>query len=311
MMKPALKFLRHKIGWPIEAALFYLLVGVLTVMPPPAASALMGGLMWLVGPLTAYHRRSLFNIGFAMPELSPQARRKICRGMWVNLGRSMGEFFHIKRLMTTDHITVEGAEHIEAFRGIGGFYIGAHIGNWELGPFPLINAGLPISCVYRPINNPYVAAILKRRMLLCAHTYEKGVEGARGMIASINRKDVFGMVVDQKLREGEMLDFFGHKASTAVAHLKIAHKKNLPIVMSQVIRTKGCHFKIILTPLDLSTFDPASDDYINNAGTHINSIFEHWIRQNPEQWLWAHRRWPESKGEVYTPENHMIKENRA
>ena len=112
------------------------------------------------------------------------------------------------------------------------------------------------------------------------------------------------MLIDQKLREGEMLDFFGHKASTAVAHLRFVQKYDLPILMIRVIRTKGCHFRVVITKLDLSGFDKKDPDYTAKAGTYINSIIESWIREYPEQWLWPHRRWPESKGEIYKSPDH-------
>ena len=29
--------------------------------------------------------------------------------------------------------------------------------------------------------------------------------------------------------------------------------------------------------------------------TRMNAMLEDWIRQNPEQWFWVHRRWPRAK----------------
>jgi KDO2-lipid IV(A) lauroyltransferase len=28
--------------------------------------------------------------------------------------------------------------------------------------------------------------------------------------------------------------------------------------------------------------------------TEVNALLESWIRERPAQWLWLHRRWPES-----------------
>ena len=303
MVKKLRKFLRRWISWPIEALFFYLLLGVMWLLPAQASSSVIGKLMRLVGPLLPHHRRSLFNIGFAMPELSPTARKKIAQDMWENLGRVMGEFIHSQQIMRSNRIRIDGVEHMELLREKGGFMISAHLGNWELAAWPGVKAGLPMNCVYRPINNPLITHVIKRRLHMMNNLYEKGVEGARGLATTVKRKEVFAMVVDQKLREGEMLDFFGHKASTAVAHLKFSQKKNLPILMVQVIRTQGCNFKIVVKPLDLSSIAPDDPEYLAKAGTMINAIIEGWIRENPEQWMWPHRRWPESKGEVYIPDH--------
>jgi KDO2-lipid IV(A) lauroyltransferase len=301
MLRVTLRYLRKIFIWPVEALLFYSFAGVAWIMPPQISSAVMALVIGIIGPLTPYHHRSLFNIGFAMPEMSLAERRRIARGMWFNLGRVVGEYIHIRRLMKSKRITIEGLEHLALLDDKGGFLIGAHIGNWELAVTPAINAGLPVNGVYRRINNALIEPMMNRRMRIFKNIYEKGVHGARGLAASVKKKEIYAMLIDQKLREGEMLDFFGHKASTSVAHLRFVQKHDLPVLMIRVIRTKGCWFKVEITPLDLSGFDKRDKDYISKTGTYINGIIEGWIRDHPEQWLWPHRRWPESKGEVYTP----------
>ncbi len=295
------KLFRYTIRWPIEAVIFYGLAGILMIMPVGVASLLGGGLMRLIAPLTPFHRRSLFNIGYAMPELSSAERKKIANGMWMHLGRVLGEYLHTKNLVMSNRITYEGLEHLEPLKEKGGFMITAHLGNWELVVAPALHVDLPVNVVFRRINNPLISKLLMRRVQVFDAVFQKGIEGARGMASTVKSGKTFVALVDQKLREGEMLDFFGHKASTAVAHIKLAEKFNTPIVTVQIIRTKACHFHIVIKPLDLSGLDPKAPDYVQQAGTHINGVLEGWIRENPEQWMWPHRRWPASKGEVYIP----------
>lgn len=295
------KLFRYTIRWPIEAVIFYGLAGILMILPVGVASLIGGGLMRLIAPLTPFHRRSLFNIGYAMPELSSAERKKIANGMWMHLGRVLGEYLHTKNLVISDRITYEGLEHLEPLKEKGGFMITAHLGNWELVVAPALHVDLPVNVVFRRINNPLISKLLMRRVQVFDAVFQKGIEGARGMASTVKSGKTFVALVDQKLREGEMLDFFGHKASTAVAHIKLAEKFNTPIVTVQIIRTKACHFHIVIKPLDLSGLDPKAPDYVQQAGTHINGVLEGWIRENPEQWMWPHRRWPASKGEVYIP----------
>ena len=295
------KLFRYGLRWPIEALLFYALAGVFMVLPTPMASALGGGLMRMIAPLTPYHRRSIFNIGLAMPETSAQDRQTIALGMWQHLGRVLGEYLHTKTLVQSDRITYDGLEHLEPLKQKGGFIITAHLGNWELVVAPALKVDLPVNVVFRRINNPLISKLLMRRVKVFDAVFQKGLEGARGMASTVKSGKTFVALVDQKLREGEMLDFFGHKASTAVAHIKLAEKFKTPIVTVQIIRTQGCRFHIVIRPLDLSAFDPKDPDYVKKAGAYINGVLEDWIRQHPEQWMWPHRRWPASKGEVYTP----------
>ncbi len=284
-------FFQRIIRWPIEAALFYFFISLLYAMPPAMASGFMAGLFRLLGPLTHYHRRSLVNLSHAMPELSASERQQICRKMWDNLGRVLGEYPHVKRLMTSDRLIIDGAEHLASLDEKGGFLIGAHLGNWELAITPALHRGLIINGVFRGANNPYITRLLARRTRIFNHIYEKGTAGARGLSLSVKRGEVFAMLVDQKLREGMLLDFFGRPASTPVAHIRQVQRYNVPIVMIRVIRLKGCRFRVVVRPLDLSDIDPSSPDFTGAVGTRINGIIEGWIREYPEQWLWPHRRW--------------------
>lgn len=302
-MKTIKTIIQKGIRWPIEAMFFYVFAGIFIILPVSFASAFGGFLCRVIAPLTPFHRRSLFNIGYAMPELTDQERREIAHKMWWHLGRVVGEYFHVNALLRSDRITFDGLDYIDQLKARGGFMISAHLGNWELGIAPALQADLDLYAVFRRINNPFVSRLLTRRAQSFNAVYEKGMEGAKGMASSLRKGGTFIAVVDQKLREGEMLDFFGHKASTAIAHIKMADKFDVPMLMIQVIRVKGCQFHIVIRPLDLNEFDRESPEFINNVAVASNHIIEGWIRENPEQWMWPHRRWPASKGEVYNPDD--------
>ena len=306
MLKAFTKLLRRGVGWPIEAVLFYFFVAFIRLLPVQIASFIGGSIFGTLGPISPWNSRVMFNIGYAMPETTLSERKKISRECWWNLGRVIGEFFHIRQMLSKGYVTIEGAEHLDPERG--GFMVSGHLGCWEVGSSPAIIRNLPLGAVYRPINNPLIAPMLKGRLKEIDYVYEKGPQGARGMAETIKKKGFFCMVVDQKLREGMMLDFFGHKASTAVAHVKLALRMNVPIFMIHVVRVKGCrqHVKVIPLDLGIKTGSRDCDTPENVAGiaTRINGIIENWIRQNPGQWLWHHRRWPASKNEA-APEETM------
>ena len=293
MLRDVIKRLRQWIGWPIEALFVYALALVIRLLPAPFASALGGGIAGFFGPISSWSWRSLFNLSYAMPELTAEERRRINRKMWVNLGRVVGEFFHIHHLIHSSRVEYEGLEHIDANKDRGGLLIGAHLANWELVGTPPMKLGLPVRAVFRPTNNPLVARLLRERNAVYDRMYEKGRSGARGIAETIRGKAFFAILVDQKLREGMMLDFFGHKASTPVAHVKIALKEGAPIYLVRVVRGKGCRFRVIVSP-----FEIRPDDDVASIATRINAEIESWIRSCPEQWLWPHRRWPASKGET-------------
>ena len=122
--------------------------------------------------------------------------------MWNNLGRVLGEYPHIGRLAKTNRVEFVGLDHLHALRG-GGFLIGAHIGNWEVGPLAALSVGKKVAAIYRPLNNPLLAGLLERRQKhYGGDIYRKGREAALGMVTAMRKQQVMCLLVDQQLREG-------------------------------------------------------------------------------------------------------------
>ena len=97
------------------------------------------------------------------------------------------------------------------------------------------------------------------------------------------------------MNDGISVPFFNRPAMTAPAAAQFALKYDAVLVPLQVIRLDGVRFKFIVhKPLETpKTGDVQAD--ILTIMTEVNRHMEQWIRQNPGQWFWLHRRWPESK----------------
>ena len=103
-------------------------------MPTTFASAAMAAFLGILAPLTPWHRRARRNLAFAMPNLDNSEIERILHAMWQNLGRVIGEYPHINAIVKNGWVEFVGLENIKGLDN-GGFLIGAHVGNWELGPF--------------------------------------------------------------------------------------------------------------------------------------------------------------------------------
>ncbi len=282
--------LRQIFIWPIEALVVFLIFGLARILPVTMASGLMGGFFGLIGPVTPWHARARRNLNLAMPELSTPEQRHILRGMWVNLGRVIGEFPHVPSLAAKGRIEFEGVEHIKSVTG-GAFLIGAHIGNWELGPYAALAAGKKVAAIYRPLNNPLLSSVLERRQQhYGGDIYKKGREAALGMVSSLRKGQIMCLLVDQQLREGIPVPFFSHVANTSISHIKLAIKKDVPLMFMRTQRVGPARFKVTISaPIPLP--DKDDDANILRVASDINAELERWIRANPSQWFWPHRRW--------------------
>ena len=110
------------------------------------------------------------------------------------------------------------------------------------------------------------------------------------MIETLKQGKFISILCDQKFREGITLTLFGMPAQTATAMASLALKMNVPIIMVKAIRQKDGHY-ILYTypPIPIPVGLPLNEAE-RQIMVYVNQVYEKWIRENPEQWLWIHRR---------------------
>ena len=288
----------RRLRYWLEYVLARTLFALFGALPLDRASALGGWIGRNVGPRLAITARARVNLRHAFPDLDAAGIERIARGMWDNLGRVVAEYPHLGdfSIYEGDRVEAVGVEHTEWARddGIGGIFFGAHLGNWELPPLAASQRGLTLFPIYRAANNPHVDRLIARaREPVGGEFLAKSPAGARALLKALRRGEHVALLVDQKFNEGIAVPFFGRDAMTAPAPAELALRFQVPLVPVRAERLDGARFRVtIYPPMTLQdTGDRAAD--VRDAMTRINALFEDWIRERPEQWLWLHRRWPE------------------
>jgi Kdo2-lipid IVA lauroyltransferase/acyltransferase len=278
-----------------------LVFAFLRLLGPERASNLGGWLTRHVGPLLPAHKTALTNIRAVFPDLPDAEVRRIASGAWENLGRTGAEYAHLHHLFDWDadhpeagRTDVLGIEHFESLRDDGkpGLIFSAHMGNWELPAICAAKYGLDATAVFRAPNN--AAA---REIVYSIRSGAMGGLAAAGPGASFAMREVLekgghlGMLIDQHFTRGVAVDFLGRPAFTNPILGKFAKYFDCPVHGVRVVRLPGYRFRLELTPaLDLprdasGAVDPAG------AMAVMTRVIDGWVRENPEQWLWMHRRW--------------------
>jgi KDO2-lipid IV(A) lauroyltransferase len=172
----------------------------------------------------------------------------------------------------------------------GGIIFGAHTGNWEIGPKIFVKHGLKVSTVYRPLNNPYVEKMTAS--LRGVELIEKGVSGSRKIVEVIKNGGFVIILADQKISEGEPVQFFHDEAITATSIAKIVLKYGVDLIPARAVRL-GRNFKFFVEaekPLAIQKTTDLNSDVLRLT-RQINRKLEEWIKQYPSQWFWVHNRW--------------------
>ncbi len=272
-------------------------------LPIDWASGFGGALGRCLGPRLPVSRVARANLRHAYPEKSDAEIETILRGVWDNLGRCLCEYPHLPHIWDVaedgrgggGRIDPAGASEFAALRESGkpAIIFGAHIANWELLPIAPARHGMPVTVLFRPPNNPMVAALLQRiREAAMGDLISTGVHTAIAAVEVLDRGGRLGLLVDQHALLGVPVPFFGRPAKVSALLGKLARRYGCEVRGSWIERLDGARFRINLTPpiaLPPFTDDAAADATAIMA--KVTSVGEEWVRARPEQWLWIHRRW--------------------
>ena len=287
--------------WRAEAALLGGAVAGLRWLSPVAASNLGGAVARAIGPLLPVSRVADRNLLLALPELDRVARRRIVRGVWDNLGRTTAEIVQLDRLHRSESGAgweVEGEAHARLVAAHPGpvILVTAHLGNWEMLARAAGEYGIQLATVYRAGPNPYVEAMVTRLRVAGAfgtmRMFPKGALGARQAIAHLRGGGRLVLLIDQKMNDGLPAQLFGHVAMTAPAAAALALRLGALVVPAFCRRLGPARMLAACeAPLALpDSGDRAADVEILTQA--INDRLEAWVRAQPQDWLWLHRRWP-------------------
>lgn len=281
-----------------------------------ALAGLFAGLRWLprrlaraagaaLGALFCrFHRRwrevARINLRLAFPGLSESEREQVLHSAFRQWGWFVAEFTRFPRHTARsleEVIVYDGLENYQraAARGRGVLYLTAHVGAWELGSFSLSLHGYPLAYVNRPLNNPWVDALVNRYRCRGGNRALDRRAAARAIFDHLRAAGAVGILMDQNVLEGDgnvFVDFFGIPASTTAGLARIALRTEAPVVPVFVLwdEAKGKYRLRFEPAVELvRTGDPERDIVENTA--RFTRIIEKTIRRYPEQWLWIHRRW--------------------
>jgi KDO2-lipid IV(A) lauroyltransferase len=304
-------WVRRTIIYPLEAALFFTLLCLFSILPRRAASFVGGAIAASLGPrFSQQHTRAMSrNFAIAFPELGSEASAALQRRIWRHFGRVLSQFPHIPRLLRRPHVgdivEVEGAEYLaEAARSGRFLLVGAHVGHWELTGCYAALAGYPMAALYTPERNGWIDAMirfLRRRGSAGSRLIARGPNAVRQMMEVLKKGQGLFIIVDQRVDDGAWLPYFGKLAQTTTAPARLARRFDCPILLGRAILLPKGRYRISYhKPLRPDLSRDADADVLAMT-QEINDTFEFWVREHPEQWLCMKRRWPKSPKDAKSP----------
>ncbi len=290
---PPVPLFRHH----VEAIALKAVVGLLRPLPVDAASWVMGKLWRHVLPLGRRNRRTLCNLEHVLPELSAEERSKIAAGVRENLGRVFIEAFRLPEFsLDSSRFDLSGASLLaDIARGNGNAVIASlHMGNWEACSGAAMQLGLKPAGVYRQLSNPIVEAGLAeaRRSFYPMGLFCKRPNSdiARKVLSLVKAGGTLAILGDLRDEDGIELLFLGAPSWATTFPALVARITGAPLVAARLVRTGGVRFRAEAEVIAVPRTDDRRAD-IEEATRSLSQVFERWVREMPEQWLWTHKKW--------------------
>ena len=212
--------------------------------------------------------------------------------MWKNYEMTFIEYVYLNNLRKkNDHIKIIGEENLTGVikEKKPAIFVSGHFANFEMMSMEITKKKIELATIYRPLNNIFLNPFMEflRKKYVCSNQIKKGINGVREAINFIKNKHSVALMIDQRVSEGEQIDFFGKKAFTTTLPAQLSLKFSLDIIPVFIKRTKDNNFIIeFQKPLKGKNFKDKTD-----ITKQLNKILERMVSRNPGQWIWTHNRW--------------------
>jgi KDO2-lipid IV(A) lauroyltransferase len=237
------------------------------------------------------------NVDLCFPQMPEAKRAQLVREHFRSAGFALfetalswwGSDTRLRRL-----VRIEGLEHLEQAmaQGKGVLLLSAHFTTLELVGRLLILFH-PFAAMYRPHENPVIEYLFARQRN--RHTQQAiPKDDIKGMLRALKANQAVWYAQDQSAggRNSVIVPFFGEPAATQTGTHRIARVSGAPVLAFFGFREPDGGYRLVIRPplQDFPTEDPEADT------ARINQVIEGAVREAPEQYFWAHRRFRKRPG---------------
>lgn len=284
--------------WMTEAAVFGAFLGFTRLLPAGRASLIGRRVMMWVGPRLDKHRIFKRNFRLAFPGKNEQEIDALATAAWGGAGGLLAEYAHLGTICVRQadsrlQIAKVGDVPVLSDPARPTIFVSAHLANWEVCAGGIKKAGIPVTAVYTPLQNPWLNRILMRQRRHLGCRLLPRDESMRSLIRELGKSRSIGLIMDQRVDSGVPIPFFGIDKFTTLVPARLAMRHGFDLVPVRTERLGGARFRVTFyAPIvpDDSTAEPT--EQATQMSRKVNLLFEDWIRERPEDWFCSKRRWP-------------------
>jgi KDO2-lipid IV(A) lauroyltransferase len=293
--------LKQRIQFIFQAILLLPFLGVLSILPYFLIYIFSDGLFILVFYVLKYRRTIVEdNLKQAFPGKSQNELYEIEKRFYHHLCDMIMETIKLlsvsrNTLNSRCYISEQDNIYPELYAKYGSVISAlGHYGNWEMICQASTNmAPHRILVIYKPVSNLFFDWFFKYIRTRTGAEVVSMRDAYRKFMFLKGEKIMPVMLSDQSPSEMNgaiWLSFMGRNTPVMNGIARISKKMELPIVVNKVVKVKRGIYKIVP---QLLVAHPGHFSEEEITAMHVQWL-ESEIRENPEWWLWSHRRWKHS-----------------
>ncbi len=227
-----------------------------------------------------------------LPNIKYLDKTKIKSNMWKNYGMTFIEYVFLDYFKKKNNIiTIKDNADLQKIHTDKKpvIFISGHFANFELMSMEITKKNIPLATIYRPLNNIFLNPFMEylRKKYICKNQIKKGIKGVKKTIEYINNNNSIALMIDQRVSEGERINFFKEPALTTTLPAQLSSKFEMDIIPVFIERNTNNSFNIEFQ----KRINPTSFKNKLELSEELNKVIEKMIVKNPYQWIWTHNRW--------------------
>ena len=232
------------------------------------------------------------NLSIFASEVPNIDKNQIISEMWKNYGMTFIEYMFLNTFRkNSSHIEIKGDENLNVAisKKKPLIFVSGHFANFELMSMEITKRNIKLATIYRPLNNIFLNPFMEilRKKFICKNQIKKGLNGVRDAIEYIKNDFSIALMIDQRVSEGEKINFYKKPALTTTLPAQLALKYKLSIVPVFIQRKSNSKFVLEFQN------EIKSEDFHDKLELtqKLNEVLEKMVVRNPSQWIWTHNRW--------------------
>jgi KDO2-lipid IV(A) lauroyltransferase len=258
---------------------------------------LSDGLAFLLFRVLGYRKKVVFdNLRRAFPEKTPAEIRRLGRLFYYNLTDTTLEtvkLFTASIPEANRRCPCRNPELVNRYldRGQAVILTGSHYNNWEITglTMPPCFHGATVTA-FKPLTNKVIDRYLNLSRGRTGMELVSMDELFKVMRKRTGEPAVYILLADQSpssRKSAHWVDFLGQESASLPGADVLARKFGYPVLYYHVQRLRRGYYEVIFSEICPNPAEATEMEITHAYARHL----ETYIREQPENWLWSHKRW--------------------